>query len=79
VYLLSKTFTKPILAAMVVAVPVAWFVMNKWLEGFAFHIDLHWSMFIMAFVISLLIAWLTVSYESIKAAVANPAQSLRDE
>lgn len=79
VYLLSKTFTKPVLIAMVFAAPIAWYAMNKWLEGFAFHTSIHWSVFAVAFAIALLIAWLTVSYESIKAAVTNPAQSLRDE
>lgn len=79
VYLLSKTFTKPILIAMLVAAPLAWFTMNRWLESFAFHIDIHWTIFLIAFVASLLIAWLTVSYESIKAATANPARSLKDE
>ncbi len=79
VCLLSKTFTKPVLIAMVFAAPIAWYAMNKWLEGFAFHTTIHWSVFAVAFAIALLIAWLTVSYESIKAAVTNPAQSLRDE
>ena len=79
VYLLSKTFTRPIIIAMVISVPLAYYGMTKWLETFVFHIDIHWSIFVFAFLVSLLIAWLTVSYESIKAAVANPAKSLRDE
>lgn len=79
VYLLSKTFTRPIIIAMIIAVPIAYYSMNKWLESFAFHVDIHWGIFVLAFVVSLLIAWLTVSYESIKAAIANPAKSLRDE
>ncbi|MEO7991455.1 MAG: ABC transporter permease [Chryseolinea sp.] len=79
VYLLSKTFTKPILIATLFAIPLAWFGMNQWLEGFAYHIDIHWSIFLFAFLASLFVAWLTVSYESIKAAVANPAESLRSE
>ncbi len=79
VYLLSKTFTQPILLAMIIAAPLSWYAMDRWLAGFAFHVDIHWSVFVLAFVVSLLIAWLTVSYESIKAAVANPAKSLRDE
>jgi putative ABC transport system permease protein len=79
VYLLSKTFTQPVLIAMLIAVPLSWYVMNSWLETFAFHIEIHWSIFVLAFVVSLTIAWLTVSYESIKAAVANPVKSLRDE
>jgi putative ABC transport system permease protein len=79
VYLLSKTFTVPVLVAMVIAGPLSWYAMNQWLAGFAFHVEIHWSIFVMAFVVSLLIAWLTVSYESFKAAVANPSKSLRDE
>ena len=79
VYLLSKTFTYPIVIAMVIATPLSWYAMNKWLEGFAFHVEIHWSIFAGAFALSLLIAWLTVSYESFKAAVANPSKSLRDE
>ncbi|HEX5167936.1 MAG TPA: ABC transporter permease [Cyclobacteriaceae bacterium] len=79
VMLLSKNFVRPILVAMAMASPLAWFAMNRWLEGFAFHVDIHWSVFLLAFVTALLIALLTVSYESIKAAMANPSRSLRDE
>jgi ABC-type antimicrobial peptide transport system permease subunit len=79
VYLLSRTFTRPVLIAMLIATPLSWFGMNRWLESFAFHVDIHWSIFLLAFMVSIVIAWLTVSYESIKAAVANPAKSLRDE
>lgn len=64
---------------MVFAAPLAWYAMNNWLEGFAYHVDVHWSIFLFAFLTALLIAWLTVSYESVKAAIANPAQPLRDE
>jgi ABC-type antimicrobial peptide transport system permease subunit len=53
--------------------------MNRWLEIFAYHVEIHWSIFVIAFAIAMAIAWLTVSYESIKAAIANPAKSLRDE
>lgn len=79
VYLLSLTFTKPILVAMAIATPLAWYVMGQWLESFAYHVEVDWVVFALAFVASLLVAWFTVSYESIKAAIANPAQSLRDE
>jgi putative ABC transport system permease protein len=79
VYLLSATFTKPILIATVIAVPVAWYGMNKWLEGFAYHISVEWTIFAIAFVSALVIAWVTVSFESIKAAVTNPVKSLRSE
>jgi predicted permease len=79
VFLLSKNFVQPVLIAMVIASPAAWFAMNHWLEGFAFHVDIHWSVFLLAFFTALIIALLTVSYESVKAAVANPSRSLRDE
>jgi putative ABC transport system permease protein len=64
---------------MIVAGPLSWYAMNRWLEIFAYHVEIHWSIFVIAFAIAMAIAWLTVSYESIKAAIANPAKSLRDE
>jgi putative ABC transport system permease protein len=79
VYLLSKTFTKPIVLAMVIASPIAWFVMDRWLQGFAYHVTIHWGIFVVAFVAAITIAWLTVSYESIRATLINPAESLRNE
>jgi putative ABC transport system permease protein len=79
VYLLSKTFTVPVFVAMIVATPLSWYIMNRWLEGFAYHVEIRWTVFLMAFMVSLVIALLTVSFESIKAAFANPAKSLRDE
>ncbi|MBT1688565.1 ABC transporter permease [Dawidia soli] len=79
VYLLLSTFTKPVLIAMLVAAPIGWYAMTRWLEGFAFHISLDWTIFAFAFVVALFIAWFTVSYESIKAALTNPAKSLKDE
>lgn len=79
VYLLSKGFTKLILIAMVIALPVAWFAINSWLKGFAYRVDADWILFLAASLTALAIAWITVSYESIKAAVANPVKSLRTE
>lgn len=79
VYLLSATFTKPILIATLIAVPLAWYGMNEWLSGFAYHISIEWTIFVIAFLASLIIAWLTVSFESIKAATNNPVTSLRSE
>lgn len=79
VYLLSTGFTKLILIAVVIAVPVAWFAINSWLESFAYRIDADWLVFVMASFAALTIAWVTVSYESIKAAVTNPVKSLRTE
>lgn len=79
VYLLSSSFTKLILIAVVIAIPLAWFAINSWLEGFAYKISLNWTIFFFASLAALFIAWLTISYESIKAAIANPVKSLRSE
>lgn len=79
VYLLSASFTRLILIATVIAIPIAWFAINSWLQRFAYHINISWIIFGCAPLAALVIAWLTVSYESIKAAVANPVTSLRSE
>ncbi len=79
VYMLSATFTRPILVATIIAVPVAWYGMSQWLTGFAYHVTIEWTIFAIAFVSALVIAWLTVSFESIKAATTNPVNSLRSE
>jgi ABC-type antimicrobial peptide transport system permease subunit len=79
VYLLSTNFTKLIIIAVVIAVPVSWLAINSWLKGFAYHINVNWIIFLVASAMALLIAWFTVSYEAIKAAIANPVKSLRTE
>lgn len=79
VYLLSRNFTKLILIAVAIAVPVSWLAIDNWLKGFAYRIDISWVIFLAASIVALLIALFTVSYESIKAAVANPVKSLRSE
>ena len=79
VRLLSADFTRLIVIAMVIAIPLAWWAVNKWLESFAYHIHVGWAVFVLAPVAALLVAWLTVSYESIRAGVANPVKSLRSE
>jgi hypothetical protein len=79
VYLLSTGFTRLILLAIVIAVPVSWYAINSWLEGFAYHIEIGWIIFVVASLSALFIAWLTVSYESLKAAIMNPVSSLRSE
>lgn len=78
-FLLSKDFTKLVLVAFMLAVPVSWWLMNNWLQDFAYRIALNAQPFILAGVIALGIAWLTVSYQSIKAALVNPVKSLRSE
>jgi putative ABC transport system permease protein len=79
VYLLSATFTRPILIATAIAVPLAWYGMSQWLSGFAYHVTIDWTIFAIAFLSALIIAWITVSFESIKAATVNPVNSLRSE
>jgi putative ABC transport system permease protein len=77
--LLSKDFLKLVAIAIVVASPLAWWLMNKWLQGFAYKIDIEWWMFVLAGLLSVLIAVATVSFQSIKAALMNPVKSLRSE
>ena len=77
--LLSKEFLKLVVVAIFLASPLAWLAMNKWLQNLAFRIDLHWWMFALAGFLAVLIAFLTVSIHSVKAAMANPVISLRSE
>ena len=77
--LLSRDFVKLVLIAVVIASPLAWWVMNKWLEDFVYRIDIQWWMFASAGLAAVVIALLTVSGQAIRAAVANPVDSLRDE
>lgn len=79
VYLLSRNFIGLLLIAIVIAAPVAWYAMDGWLNGFAYRIDVGWLVLVAASVVAVVIALVTVSYESIKAAVANPVESLKDE
>ena len=79
VLLLSKEFLKLVGLAFVVAVPMAYFVMHRWLEGFAYRIEISWEIFLMAGLLALVIALLTVGYQSIKAARTNPVEALRYE
>ncbi|HXB06236.1 MAG TPA: ABC transporter permease [Puia sp.] len=77
--LLSKDFLVLVLIAFVLASPLAWWAMHSWLQNFAFHIGVSWWVFALAGVLALLIALLTVSYQAIKVAIANPVKSLRTE
>jgi len=79
VRLLSIDFVKMVVIASVIAFPVAWWAMNKWLQDFAYRISLSWWIFAGAAAIALLIALVTVSFQAVKAAVANPVNSLRSE
>jgi putative ABC transport system permease protein len=77
--LLSKEIIILILAANVVAWPLAWYFMNKWLDTFAYHIDMNIMVYILAAVAAILLALITVSAQTIKAAMSNPAKTLRYE
>lgn len=79
VVLLSKEFTKLVLVASVVAFPIGYYAMNAWVQNFAYHITIGPGIFLLAGVAALLIAWLTVSYQSIKAAISDPIKALRYE
>ena len=79
VRLISKDFLKLVIIAIIIAIPVAWWSMSKWLEGFAYRIDISWWVFVLAALLSMFIAFITISFQAIKAAMANPVQSLRTE
>ena len=77
--MLSKDFLKLVFIAALISLPVAWWAMNKWLEGFAYRIKIEWWIFLTAIITALIIALITVSFQAIKAAVANPVKSLKSE
>jgi putative ABC transport system permease protein len=77
--LLVKEFIQPVFIATVIAAPIVWYGMNKWLEDFAYRITISWWIFVVAGALALAIAILTVSLQAIKAAMANPVKSLRTE
>jgi putative ABC transport system permease protein len=77
--LLSKDFVVLVAIAIIIASPIAWWVMNKWLQDFAYRISISWWVFGMSGGIAIIIALVTVSYQAIKAAIANPVKSLRTE
>ncbi|MFC4870679.1 ABC transporter permease [Negadavirga shengliensis] len=77
--MLSSDFIKLVLMAFLIGSPIAWFVMNRWLENYAYRIDMEWWMFAIAGLGTVVIALLTVSFQSVKVALANPVESLRSE
>ena len=79
VVLLSKDFTKLVLFSFPIAIPIAWFSMYKWLQHFPYKTDIQAWIFVVACLLTLLICWTTVVYQSVKAAIANPVKSLRSE
>jgi ABC-type antimicrobial peptide transport system permease subunit len=79
IYLLSKEFTFLVIIAFLIAGPVAYYIMHKWLQNYSYRIHPGVSVFLAALVSSIIIAWITVGYRAIKAALANPVESLRTE
>jgi putative ABC transport system permease protein len=79
VQLLSKDFIKLVLVAAVAAFPVAWYAMHTWLEDFAYRIGIPWWVFFAAGIVAIAIAFITISFQAMKAAIANPVKSLRTE
>ena len=77
--LLSKDFLKLVILSIVIASPIAYYFMDKWLQDFAYRINIEWWIFALAGIVAIVIALLTVSYQAIRAALANPVKSLRTE
>jgi len=77
--LLYREFALLLLIAFVISVPLAWLTTSNWLQGYAFRISIHWMYFLLPFIFMIVIAFITVSLQTIKAAMANPAKSLRTE
>jgi putative ABC transport system permease protein len=77
--LVSRNFIALVFIAFIIAIPAAWYATNKWLQNFAYRIDIHWWIFALAALLTLIIAMVTVSFQGIKAAIANPVKSLRTD
>ena len=77
--MLSTEFLKLVGIAIIISFPLTWFAMSKWLQDFAYRIDIQWWVFIVAGIVALLIAFITISFQAVKAAIANPVKSLRSE
>ena len=79
VSLLSKEFLKLVFIAVCIASPLGWYAMNKWLQNFSYRITISWQVFVLTTVLAVLIAFITVSFQAVKAANANPVKNLRTE
>jgi len=79
VKMLSADFIKLVVISILIAAPLAWWAMHSWLQGFAYRQEIHWWVVVLAGLISTLIAFFTISFQSVKAAIGRPAESLRSE
>ena len=77
--LLTQNFMKLVFISIVIASPIAWYLMQEWLKDFAYKIEMEWDVFLIAGIIAISIALFTISYQSIKAAVMNPMKNLKSE
>ena len=77
--LLSKEFLVLVIISIMIASPIAWYAMHLWLQGYPYRINMQWWVFVMAGMLSVIVSLITVSFQAIKAAVANPVKSLRTE
>jgi hypothetical protein len=79
VLMLSKDFFKLVMLSILVALPVSWFIMNRWLDNFAYHVGYSWWMFALPALLVLAVAFISVSAHVVKAALTNPVKSMRTE
>ncbi len=79
VYILSRDFTKMVLYAIIISIPISYFMTSRWLENFAYAIELKWWFFVLSAIGAVLIAWITIGFQTYRAATINPSECLRDE
>ena len=79
VLLLSRDFGRLIIIAFIISMPLAWYAVNWWLEGYTYKTEIGVAIYVLAGIFSFLVAWLTMGYQSVKAASSNPVNSLRSE
>ena len=79
VKLMSKEFARLVVIANIIAIPIAWYFLKEWLTNYSYTTRLSADIFIIAFLISILIAWITISYQAIKAAIMNPVEAIKYE
>lgn len=77
--LLSRDFLKWVVYAMLIAMPLAWFLMNYWLQNYAYRTEISWWIFALSGLLTLLVSWITISYHTSRASLTNPIEVLRNE
>jgi len=77
--MLNREFVTLIAISCIIAFPIAWMIMSKWLTNYAHHVEISWTIFVISAVAAIVIALLTISSQAFKAAIANPTKTLRDQ